>query len=67
MRRARRVGLRHWIAAIGFVLLFVCVLGAANASGAHLYEEVVLMVGANIGMVLVIVWRVMLRTARYRA
>jgi hypothetical protein len=68
MRRARRVGwLRQWIAVVGFVLLFGCILGAANSSGAHPYEEVVLMLGANVGMVLVISWWAMRRTPRYRA
>jgi hypothetical protein len=68
MRRTRREErLRQWIAAVGSILLFGCILGMANSSGAQPEKEIVLMLGANVGMVLVIVWRVMLKTARYRA
>ena len=52
---------------VGSILLFGCILGMANASGAHPDKQIVLMLGANVGLVLVIVWRVMLKTARYRA
>ncbi len=63
MRRARRVErLRQWLAVVGIVLLFGCILGAAKSSAPTPAEQVVLMLGANVGMVLVIVWRVRLRT-----
>jgi hypothetical protein len=48
---------------VGGVLLFGCILGAMKSSAPTPAEQVVLMLGANVGMVLVIVWRVMLRTA----
>jgi hypothetical protein len=42
--------------------LFGCILGAVKSSAPAPAEQVVLMLGANVGMVLVIVWRAMLRT-----